>query len=436
MTAHVTGPAPVLEASGATAALDLSAVWSRCHAHLQPEPGYAALAPDQLHRCGLCGATQAFEVGAHLRYGADVWVQDTRVVHCPHCHRFSLPAATAAAHAASHPASVGQAVTAVNARLWAATPTFLNIEPTTRCNFSCWYCVGRQMVQADIEVDNFAKMLDNFPTVKAIALVGEGEPLMHKGFFEMAQMARERGIRVLLTSNGSAFSESVVRKLCETEVAYVSVSVDSVDPATFAQSRIDGDLARVWDGIHKLRQYRDSHGYQYPKIAIKGTLFTHTEEQMLPIVEEAKRRGADLFESFQPLNAMQAYVKIYPRAELKHMAELPQVTQRIAAQRPHADALLKNTQLFCAEEGIPGTNAGRPNGMRPNCDEEWLYSLLGGDVTPCCQVKDVLDPNWNLFKRPVQEILADEHYERMRFNLWNGLFPSYCSGCWKTAPQA
>ena len=419
-----------------SATLDLSVVWQRCHAHLWPQAGHAALAPDQLRACGLCGAAHAYEVGAHLRYGAAVWVNDTRVVHCPDCTRFSLPASTQAAHVGSHPECAGQPITAVNARLWAATPTFLNIEPTTRCNFSCWYCVGRQMVQADIEVGNFAKMLDNFPSLKAIALVGEGEPLMHKGFFDMAQMARERGIRVLLTSNGSAFSDSVVKKLCETEVAYVSVSVDAIDAATFAQSRIDGDLARVWDGIHKLRRYRDAHGYRYPKIAIKGTLFAHTEAQMLPIVEKAKAQGADLFESFQPLNAMQAYVKIYPRAELKHMAEVESVNQRIQAQRPHADALLKNTQQFCAEEGIPGTNGGRPNGLRPNCDEEWLYSLLGGDVTPCCQVKDVLDPNWNLFERPVQEILADEHYERVRFNLWNGLFPSYCSGCWKTVPSA
>ena len=73
------------------------------------------------------------------------------------------------------PAAVGLPVTAVDARLWSAAPTFLNIEPTTRCNFSCWYCIGRHMVQADIEVDNFARMLDNYPSVKAIALVGDGQ---------------------------------------------------------------------------------------------------------------------------------------------------------------------------------------------------------------------------------------------------------------------
>jgi len=28
--------------------------------------------------------------------------------------------------------------------------------------------------------------------------------------------------------------------------------------------------------------------------------------------------------------------------------------------------------------------------------------------------------------------MADPEYENVRFNLWNGIFPSYCEGCWKT----
>ena len=45
-------------------------------------------------------------------------------------------------------------------------------------------------------------------------------------------MARERGIRVMIISNGSAFSQSVIKKICEAEIAYVSISIDSADPAT------------------------------------------------------------------------------------------------------------------------------------------------------------------------------------------------------------
>lgn len=414
-------------------ALDLTAHWLSNHPHLKPDPNHCKL-PDYLN-CSMCGGVRAFEIMAHVRFGPDHWVNETPVMYCPDCNRFCLTAVRHAECVARVSEIEGLLPTAIDARLWSINPTFLNIEPTTRCNFSCWYCVGRHMVQADIEVDNFERMLDHFPAVQAIALVGEGEPLLHKGFFDMAEMARRRGIRVLMLTNGSAFSESVVRKLCESEIAYVSISIDSFDSATFAKSRIDGDLNRIWEGISRLRRYRDEQGYEYPKIGLKGTLFGHTEDQIPAIVEEAKRRGVEIFESFQPLNPKISYVRIYPKEKLTELNQLTRVSERIATDSIAARHRLQDVETFCATENIPASNSGRPNRLRPGCDEEWLYSLLSGHITPCCQVKNIIDPAWNLFERSVADILGLPSYENTRFNLWNGLFPDYCNGCWKTQPR-
>ncbi len=413
-------------------AVNLSALWNRHHAHLQPIKTHLPLASEQLQACPLCDGGNAFQVRCHLRFGAETWVNEASLTYCPDCNNYSLSDAIREKWEQTQPAINGLAVTAVDARLWSAAPTFLNIEPTTRCNFSCWYCVGRYMEQADIDEANFALMLDNYPTVKTIALVGEGEPLMHKGFFDMAKLARDRGIRVVCISNGSAFSQSVIEKLCDAEVAYISISIDSIDPKTFAESRIDGDLARVWSGIEKLREYRDANGYSYPKIGLKGTLFTHTENEIPAIVDRAKSAGVEIFESFQALNPKQSYIQIYPKAQLNQLADAPRVRTRIQADSKAALQHLQDIGQFCADEGIQASNTGTPNGLRPSCDEQWLYSLLSGDVTPCCQVKQVLDPAWNLFNHPVQDILNNPHYENVRFNLWNGIFPDYCNGCYKT----
>jgi hypothetical protein len=142
----------------------------------------------------------------------------------------------------------------------------------------------------------------------------------------------------------------------------------------------------------------------------------------------------EIFESFQPLNPMSTYVPIYPDEKLKALATDEQAQVAAAIQRDTAKALtqLKSIQHFCAEEGIAVSNSGRPNRLRPNCDEEWIYALLSGDVTPCCQIKTPISPNWNLVNHSIDEVLADELYENTRFNLWNGLFPDYCKGCYKT----
>lgn len=409
---------------------DITRVWTRCHAHLVPLHEHLPL--HATDHCTLPDGRRGVKLLASLRLAGSHWLNAAPVAYDAQKKRYHFLDADRAALLADRPDLRDAPVDAVDARLWFEQPTFLNIEPTTRCNFNCWYCVGRHMKQEDIRVEDFARVLDNFPSVKTIALVGEGEPLMHKGFFEMAGMARDRGIKVMIISNGSTLSQSVVQKICEAGIAYVSISIDSADPATFASSRLDGDLQQVWRGIRNLRSYRDEHGYQYPVIALKGTLFTHTLDQMPSIVEAARSHGVEVFESFQPLNPMTSYVRIYPKEQLPQLQDIARVSTAIGRDSQQAVKVLKSMATFCAEAGIDFEKLGRPNALRANCDEQWIYALLSGDITPCCQIKTPISPAWNLFEHRLEDILREPQYENVRFNLWNGFFPRYCDGCWKT----
>jgi MoaA/NifB/PqqE/SkfB family radical SAM enzyme len=412
--------------------IDISNLWNRTHRHLRPMNTRLPLGQTENLNCSVCNQSGAFKIVAHVRFGENHWQENSQVLYCEQCDKWFL--SEDQFPRTDNDQVVSMVPTAVDARLWSRSPTFLNIEPTTRCNFSCWYCVGRHMKQKDITLEDFRHVLDNFPTVKALALVGEGEPLMHKGFFDMARMAADRDIRVVMVSNGSTFSSSNVKKICEAGIAYVSVSIDSYDATTFADSRIGGDLNQVLAGIRRLAAYRDDHGFSYPRIGLKGTLFGHTQDQLPGIVALAKSHGVEIFESFQPLNPMSTYIPIYPEEKLKELdtCKHAQVADAIERDTAKARTQLKSVQHFCAEEGIAASNSGRPNLLRPNCDEEWIYTLLSGDVTPCCQIKSPISPNWNLINHSIGEILVDELYENTRFNLWNGLFPDYCKGCYKT----
>ena len=411
-----------LLSSSLAEAEDITAVWDSCHPHLRPLdvslPMHEGKGP--------------IKVAAHIRVGGHFWFELAQITYDRLSGRFLLTAEDRLAALGDRPDLSTLRVDAVNARLWSKTPTMINIEPTTRCNFNCWYCVGRDMKQEDIRLEDFGRMLDNFPALKTVALVGEGEPLMHKDFFDMAQMAKDRNIKVLIISNGSAFSQSVIKKLCETEVAYVSISIDSYDPDTFKSSRIDGDLVKVLAGIRKLRDYRDAHGFKFPKIALKGTLFNHTIDQLPAIVDMAKASGVEIFESFQVLNPMKNYVRIYPTAHIPELQLIENVSKAIDRDTAYAREQLQPMAEFMTENGIDFLPAVVSNPIRKNCDESWLYSLLSGDITPCCQLKNPISPKWNIFNHSVDEILSDFEYENTRFNLWNGIFPSYCDGCGKT----
>lgn len=415
--------------ASACASQDITAVWASSHAHLRPLSEHLAFPVPAVDNCPRCGCARAFYLTAHLRFGVDTWRQNAHVLYCPDCSSYHYISGQETGM------GIGLSVTEVNARLWSASPTFLNIEPTTRCNFRCWYCIGRSMEQADIRTDQFARMLDHFPAVKTIALVGEGEPLLHTGFFDMVLMARARGIKIMITSNGSQFSESVIRNLCETGVTYVSVSIDSINPDTFADSRPPGGLDSIWRGIAALRRYRDEHDYQYPKIGLKGTLFSHTVDELPQIISEATKYGMEIFEGFQPLNPMHTYLSAYPADKKRHLEESRAVASKISLYSRQASPELEFVADFCKREQIEFDKNGMPNGLRPGCDEQWVYSLLSGDITPCCQIKKPISPAWSIFSHDMDVILGDTAYENLRFNLWNGIFPCYCAGCYKTGEK-
>lgn len=403
--------------------LNITAAWQASHAHLQPYKKHLALPPGQMHTCEACGGTAAYTLLADLQLSGGEWAKGVAVTCCSACEQFMVPASVVA----------GEAVVAVNARLWSMSPTALNIEPTTRCNFRCWYCVGRHMEQRDIRVDDFARVLEHIPAVTAIALVGEGEPLLHPHFFEMVDMATEAGKKVVILSNGALLNQTNIEKLCTSGVLYVSISIDSTDPARFARSRIHGDLAAILHNMQHLRKYRDANGYRYPKIAVKGTLFDYSADELPGIVALAREHGAELFESFQPLNPKQSYVNAYPEEHKPQLAVVDKVQQAILRDNAAARQILRPFEEFFAEEELAFGGAEKANCLRPNCDEQHLYALLSGEVTPCCQIKDVVNPAWNLVHQPLANILADKSYENLRFNLWNGIFPDYCKGCWKLA---
>ena len=410
--------------------LNITAAWQASHAHLKPYRNHLPLSQDQLQRCPECGGVRAYYVVANLFLPSGIGINGVHVLYCHDCENFMIDPSIGGRD--SGESSGITSVEGVDARLWSPLPTFLNVEPTTRCNFRCWYCIGRHMEQRDISVASFAKILEHTPTVATIALVGEGEPLLHPDFFTMARTATAQNMKVVIISNGSLLNDENIKNLCESGVICISISLDSTDPGQFSQSRINGSLSAVLRGISRLRTFRDQHGFQYPKIAVKGTLLDYSEHEMLDIVELARAHGAEIFESFQSINQKHSYVEIYPEEHRGQLASAQRIAVTIGRDSEPARRMLRPFGDFFAEEGIEFGGSGRANILRCNCDEQYIYTLLSGDITPCCQVKNIINPEWNLLQQPLTEIFRNQHYENLRFNLWNGLFPEYCAGCGKT----
>ena len=136
----------------------------------------------------------------------------------------------------------------------------LRISVTDRCNFRCVYCMPKEVFDADFkflphaelltfeEIARVARIFVEYG-VEKIRLTG-GEPLLRRNIERLIEMLAKLGdVDLTLTTNGALLAKKA-RSLVDAGLARVTVSLDSLDDATFrAMNDVDFPVAKVLEGI-------------------------------------------------------------------------------------------------------------------------------------------------------------------------------------------
>jgi UDP:flavonoid glycosyltransferase YjiC (YdhE family) len=126
---------------------------------------------------------------------------------------------------------------------------FVQIEIGTRCNYECFYCVGRDMAQTYMAWDLFVAILgrQSAPEVERVSLQGEGEPMMHPRFWDMTAAILAKGLVPYTITNGSLLEPERVAGAFPA----IGISIDTVDPE-YAQKIGRYKLQRVLRNLDAL----------------------------------------------------------------------------------------------------------------------------------------------------------------------------------------
>jgi radical SAM protein with 4Fe4S-binding SPASM domain len=134
----------------------------------------------------------------------------------------------------------------------------LFFELTLRCNSACFHCGSRCTPQSPdgLPVGEYLRVLDEVEArygnkMTQVCLTG-GEPLLYGDFFKLAQEIHDRGFRWGMTSNGTLISREVARRLHETGMGTISISLDGLPETHDAFRRTPNGWKRAMDGVMNL----------------------------------------------------------------------------------------------------------------------------------------------------------------------------------------
>jgi hypothetical protein len=195
---------------------------------------------------------------------------------------------------------------------------FAQIEPTTRCSYSCGFCAGRHMVQADLDCGVFEQFLQRIEGLAHIELQGEGEPLLHPRFFAFVAAAQTRfpGVRVSMLTDGSLFTAQHIDRILEHGIHRIFVSMESADARRFQDIR-GGTFDRVRRGITALLEARTRRGATTPVVGIAVTVLSETIDDLFDTIAPLYcELGLDGGITVQALQTMPQYLRFYTPAML------------------------------------------------------------------------------------------------------------------------
>jgi radical SAM protein with 4Fe4S-binding SPASM domain len=118
---------------------------------------------------------------------------------------------------------------------------------TRQCNLSCIHCYANaDNCKSKEEIStsegaSFIRGLSDFGV--PVLLFSGGEPLLRKDLFELANLARESGIRIALSTNGTLITEGVAREIDRLGFAEVGISLDGIG--------VNNDRFRGKDGAYQ-----------------------------------------------------------------------------------------------------------------------------------------------------------------------------------------
>ncbi len=128
---------------------------------------------------------------------------------------------------------------------------------TRRCNLKCEHCYidASSEGKDEMSLDDFRKAFKDVAAAHVpLIIFSGGEPLIRKDFFEILGLAKDSGLKAVISTNGTLITPKVAQSLAEQGVRYVGVSLDAASPELHDKFRgVKGSWKKALAGVRNAR---------------------------------------------------------------------------------------------------------------------------------------------------------------------------------------
>ena len=159
-----------------------------------------------------------------------------------------------------------------------------------RCNLHCVHCYSdsdNREYPGELTVEEAKGMIQDLAQFRIPALLlSGGEPLYHPRFFELAGYAKQRGLRLTLSTNGTLIDRPTAERIRQTDFRYVGISFDGLGKVNDQFRGKRGAFDAALAGVRHLKAVGQ-------KVGLRFTLTRRNFEALPEIFELVEREGID-----------------------------------------------------------------------------------------------------------------------------------------------
>lgn len=311
-------------------------------------------------------------------------------------------------------------------------PPFLEIEPTTICNFKCICCEHTYWKEPpkNMTFEQFKKIIDNFGDGKPkwLGLTGIGSSYLNKDYHKMLAYAKSKGTIIEVFDHFAHFkNDEQIKELIEIAPDFQFISTYGASAKSFEKVCVGSNYEQVEKNIRKFVELKKKMKKRFPILSFHYI-----------ITSESKAEVLDFLDFVHSLNTEIGEVLVTPmlhsfKEAKKYVVEIDENYVELIRERAKQHKI-PITINMAAKQEAEGLSEKPP---MSDCREYIMpFIFVTGHVTPCCAQNEANAREWqkkmsfgNALEKPFKEIWYSPKYKAMRKALRKNKCPAECAMC-------